>query len=354
MYLIDKLSTTSSHKKIVSCACPILVVISCVYFLNRQRSVTLLSTSLQVWYTAEQRIKRPTYINRDHGFCGPCPMNKSLSNAWQLTDIVARISPKLPFLVNIGAASADGGQYDPTYPLLTDTNLSFSALLIDSNKNPSLFNAYPNRNNVRIIHDFVWPETIVENLFEKYNISKNFTILKLDVDSYECSVLESILHAGYRPQLIHTEFNPIFPPPIIFIPIYNSTTKIYWTPPLWSNIGPFYGCSLSALSKLLKSFDYILVDVDFWDVIYIQRQIAQSTQIQVPANDDIAYQHGFRGHSCLPYCKENRKLYNNRIESAIKVALNQVNFTTYMAHIIDSFAPISLNNNHKHPYIISI
>ncbi|CAF3703824.1 unnamed protein product [Rotaria socialis] len=172
-------------------------------------------------------------------------------------------------------------------------NVSFSALLIDPNTDSSLFNAYPRRNNIQIIHDFIWSESAVQNIVDKYNVSKHFTILKLDIDS------------------------------------------------------------LSALSKLLKSFDYILLEVDFWDVIYIQREIAQSTQIQVPANDHIAYRHGFLEHSCLSYCKANAKLYNSEIENAIKTAWNESNFTTFMANVIDLFSPISLKTNGKHPYIIS-
>jgi hypothetical protein len=232
----------------------------------QRQTIFIQSTSFQVWYTAEQRIKRPTHINRDHGFCGPCPRDKHLSNAWQLFDLIAYISPEIPFLINIGAASYEGGQYDPTYSLLINRNLSIGALLIDPNTNPFLFNAYPKRSNIRIIHDFIWPETIVKNIFEKYNISKHFTILKLDVDSYECSILGHILRANYRPQIIHSEFNPIYPPPVIFMPIYNSITKNDWISQLWSNASPFYGCSLSALSKILTSFEYVLVDVDFWDV----------------------------------------------------------------------------------------
>jgi hypothetical protein len=331
------------------------MIVYFIYFFTRQQKFTIQSPSLQVWNTAEQRIKRPTYIDRDHGFCGPCPLDKQLSNAWRLTDLITIFSPNIPFLVNIGAASLGGGQYDPTHQLLTAINSSFGALLIDPHTDPSLFNAFPTRSNIHIIHDFIWAESIVQNIFEKYNISKDFTILKVDIDSYECSLLENILRANYRPQLIHTEFNPVFPPPVIFMPIYNSTKKNDWKPPLWSNSkSPFYGCSLSALSKLLKSFDYILVDVDFWDVIYIQRELAESAHIQVPANDDVAYQYGFLNHLCSRYCRGNAKLYNNHIERAIKFALNQSNFTAYMTHVIDSFAPISIKNKLKHPYIISL
>jgi hypothetical protein len=339
--------------KTLRITCILGLIVLSIYLFAQQQKVAIQYASLRVWHTAEQKIKRPPYINRDHGFCGPCPKNKQLSTAWQLTDLVTHISSNISFLVNIGAASTGGGQFDPTYPLLTATNLSFGALLIDPNPNPSLFDAYPTRSNIQIIHDFIWTESIVQNIFEKYNIPKYFTILKIDVDSYECSLLETILQANYRPQLIHTEFNPIFPPPVIFIPIYNATTKNDWKPSLWSNMGPFYGCSLSALSNILSLFDYILLEVDFWDVIYIQRQLAQSTDIQVPANDNVAYKAGFLDHSCFPYCRQNAKLYNNRIHSAIKTALNQSNFTAYMRVVIDSFAPISMKDNLKHPYIIT-
>jgi hypothetical protein len=300
MHPIDKPLTTASHQKILGCGYVVVGVIFFTYFLVQQRSVTFISTSLNVWNTLDQKIKRPTYINTDHGFCGPCPADRHISNAWQLKDLVSYISPKNPFLVNIGAASENGGIYDPTFPLLADTNSSFGALLIDPNSKPSLFYAYPRRNNIRLTHDYTWSESIIQNIFIKYNISKHFTLLKVDIDSYECSILKTILQAGYRPQLIHTEFNPIFPPPIIFMPIYNSSTKNDWKPPLWSTISPFYGCSLSALSKILLSFNYVLVEVEFWDVIYIKREIAESTQIQIPANDSIAYEHGFLSHACLP------------------------------------------------------
>ncbi len=334
--------------------CILGTIVFFMYVFTRQQKVPIQSPSLQVWYTEEQKRKPATYINLDHGFCGPCPIEQQLSNAWRLTDILTFFTPSNPFLVNIGAASNGGGKYDPTQPVLAAVNSSFGALLIDPHTDPGLFNAYPDRPNIRIVHNFSWSESIVQDIFEKNNLSKNFTILKVDVDSYDCTLIETILRANYRPQLIHSEFNPIFPPPVIFMPIYDPATKNDWVPELWNNVDVFYGCSLSALSKILKSFDYILLEVDFWDVIYIQRKLAESAHIQVPANDDIAYQYGFSNHLCLPYCRGNQKLYNQQIEIAIKVALNQSNFTEYMRNILDSAVPGSTKHKFKHPYIISL
>ncbi|CAM4857891.1 unnamed protein product [Rotaria socialis] len=50
-----------------------------------------------------------TRVNRDYGFCGPCPPDKLSSSAWQLIDLAAHISPERPFLINIGATSTVGG-----------------------------------------------------------------------------------------------------------------------------------------------------------------------------------------------------------------------------------------------------
>ncbi|CAF0950938.1 unnamed protein product [Adineta ricciae] len=354
MHLHYEQRTIRTCQRFVICICILVATIFFLYFLFQYQRVNSLWTPVHVWYTPEQRIKRPTYVNHDHGFCGPCPTHKLSSDAWRLIDLVQRLAPRNPFLINIGAASNYGGRYDPTYPVLTSTNSTFGALLIDPNPNPSLFSGYPNRTNIRITHDYVWTETIIPNIFERYNISKQFTILKVDIDSYECSVLESILQAGYRPQLIHTEFNPVFPPPVIFKPIYNPKVKNDWKPELWASNSPFYGCSLTALSQLLLSFDYILVEVDFWDVIYIERELVRSLGIQIPVNDQAAYEYGFLGHSCFPYCRENVKLYNNQIESAIRSTINQSNFTNYMKTILDSYAPISIKTKSKHPYEITV
>ena len=336
----------------ITLICGGILLLGYVYFYHLTGSIA--DKTLHIWYTVDQKINRPVHFNRDHGFCGSCPPEKQISTAWQLQDIITHLPPTTPFLLNIGAASSSGGIYDPTHPLLTAPNSSFGALLIDPNANPDFFSAYPRRSNIRIVHDYIWSESIVSDILIKYNVSKDFTLLKVDVDSYECSLLDAILRADYRPQLIHTEFNPIFPPPVIFMPIYHPATKNDWKPPLWANIGPFYGCSLSALSKVLQSFDYILVEVDYWDVIYVRREIAEAVHMQVPANDAVAYEHGFANHSCSPYCRENAKLYNSRIYNAIKNGMNQSNFTAYMTNVMNEYTPRSIKTDIKHPYTMAI
>ena len=326
-----------------------------VYFLLQPSSVSLLSRpSLSVWSKANERIQQAAYTNADHAFCGPCPAEAQKSTAWQLINLLGLIRPKTAFLVNIGAASAGGGVYDPTHPVLIAPNSSFGALLIDPNSDPALFNAYPKRENVQIKHDYIWAESVVETIFQRYQVPKDFALLKIDIDSYECSVFEAILRAGYRPDVIHTEFNPIFPPPVLFQPLYQPETKLDWKPALWMNTGPFYGCSLTALSTIFSSFGYLLLQVEFWDVIYVREEVARSASLQVPVNDRLGYEVGFLSHNCLPYCRKNPKLYNQQIFQSIETNLNQSNFTAKMRALLDTFAPSSAKTQEKHPYLIKV
>lgn len=346
-------TTTPTHRQ----KCRLLylagfsITIIVFYYITSANQMLNNSKSLSVWTKPDERVKRPVFMNRDHGLCGRCPPEKHGSDVWQLVDLIDKINPTTKYMVNIGAASSGGGQYDPTYPVLVG-NHSFGALLIDPNPDPKLFDAYPVRNNIQIKHDYIWPESIVKDVLEKYRVEKQFGLLKVDIDSYECSLIDSILKADYRPDIIHTEFNPIFAPPVVFIPIYDPAKKHDWNPPLWANHGPFYGCSLSALVKTVSKYDYVLLQVEFWDTVFIRKELAISKSIQVPVNEIVAYQVGYMEHSCLPHCKTNLKLYNQEIDLAIKKNILNEKFRLLMSPLIDQIAPKSKNTNEAHPYVI--
>ena len=243
------------------------------------------------------------HFNRDHGFCGFCPPEKQISTALQSQDIISHLPPTTSLLLNDGAASLGGGIYDPTHPLLTALSSSFGALLIDPNANTEFFSAYPRRSNIRIVHDYIWSESIVSDILVKFNVSQDFTLLKVDVDSYECFFLDAIL---------------------------------------------------PEVSKVLQSFGYILVEVDYWDVIYVRREIAETVHMQVRANDAVAYEHGFANDSCFAFCRDNAKLYNSRIYNAIKNDMNQSNFPAYTTNVMNEYAPRSIKTNLRHPFTIAI
>ena len=66
-----------------------------------------------------------------------------------------------------------------------------SLLMDGDNENPEI--------NLKKV--MFWPDNIVQ-LFEKYEVRREFDLLSVDMDSYDWWILEKILEAGYRPRVI--------------------------------------------------------------------------------------------------------------------------------------------------------
>ena len=49
-------------------------------------------------------------------------------------------------------------------------------------------------------------------LYLKYGVSREFDFLKVDIDSFNCAVLNETLALGYRPEFISMGFNPEITP----------------------------------------------------------------------------------------------------------------------------------------------
>lgn len=110
------------------------------------------------------------------------------------------------------------------------------------------------------------PSTIIETIEHK-KLGRNFNLLKLDFDGYECDVLEAILLAGYRPKVIVIELNPIWVPPMKFALKYN----IKWS---YGRGQPFfYGCSVQYAADLLEGYGYDFLQYPCWDGWFIRRDL---------------------------------------------------------------------------------
>merc|ERR1711970_1122598 len=58
----------------------------------------------------------------------------------------------------------------------------------------------------------IYPDSIAGAL-ESVVVPKEFDLLKVDVDSFECDFIEGVLKAGYRPLVITSEVNAVVVPP---------------------------------------------------------------------------------------------------------------------------------------------
>ena len=72
-----------------------------------------------------------------------------------------------------------------------------SLLMDGDNENPEI--------NLKKV--MFWPDNIVQ-LFEDYQVRREFDLLSVDMDSYDWWILEKILEAGYRPRVISMFHSP--------------------------------------------------------------------------------------------------------------------------------------------------
>lgn len=307
---------------------------------------------MNYWSSPNKRPLRPEYADIDHGSCGNCPQELQYSTFWKLQDVLEVLQAKKRWIVNIGAASYGGGRYDPVFPILL-SNHSYDALIIDPNKKDSLWNAYPTKTNIKILYDYVWPETM-GNILKEQNIPHNdIALVKIDVDSYDCNILHSLLKQNYTPNVLHVEFNPIFPPPISFIPTYDAKQKFAWSPPLWVQSGPFYGCSLTALNEIATSFGYVLLQVEAWDAVFLKNNLVLQHGFRIPVDEIAAYSAGFTKFPCIKYCTKNPKLFNQEILTSVSNSHDWNHNEIQITSKIHTMAPKIASSSKRHPFCVT-
>eukprot|EP01083_Nonionella_stella_P020263 56168_1 len=107
--------------------------------------------------------------------------------------------------------------------------------------------------NARInLHkEFIFESNIVQ-LFQKYNVSKQFDLLSTDTDFKDFWISQAILEAGYKPNVIVSEINPTF------AKRYAITVPLYVDQETWDGTN-YFGTSPMALVILYRKYNYSLV-----------------------------------------------------------------------------------------------
>jgi len=93
----------------------------------------------------------------------------------------------------------------------------------------------------------------INSLFQKYNVPLIFDILSIDLDSFDYWVWKNI-SSRYKPNLIITEINSFFPPPIAI------TQKDVFHNPSTHDV--HFGMSLQAAFRLARSKGYSLFYIE--------------------------------------------------------------------------------------------
>jgi hypothetical protein len=151
--------------------------------------------------------------------------------------------------VDIGAG--DGIRWSNTYALFR-SGWKGVGVEYDSRKAVKLAEAYKYYTNVSACRCRVAPHNVVA-LLEAFEIERDFSVLNLDIDSYDYWVLDALL-TRFRPRLVITEINEKIPPPIKFVVGYDPDFELRHH---------FYGYSIASLAELCERHDYALIELEY-------------------------------------------------------------------------------------------
>ena len=90
-------------------------------------------------------------------------------------------------------------------------------------------------------------------------------MLKIDIDSFDCDLLATLLTAGLRPKFLALEVNPNVPPPLHFSWRFDPAAPavdLSINRSEWDWMLPLFGCSLATQAAVAAEFGYGLVF--FW------------------------------------------------------------------------------------------
>tara|TARA_B100001029_G_C15042703_1_gene444820 strand:- start:394 stop:1263 length:870 start_codon:yes stop_codon:yes gene_type:complete len=112
---------------------------------------------------------------------------------------------------------------------------------------------YNNNSNFNFTKGWVTKENSVDffNTSLKKIKSNKIDLLSIDLDGNDYYILEELLSKIELPNIIITEYNAKFPPPVLF--------KIKYDPNHKWNLDDYFGASLCELVNLMKNFSYKLV-----------------------------------------------------------------------------------------------
>jgi len=131
-------------------------------------------------------------------------------------------------------------------------------------------------------------------------------VLKVDIDSYDCPVLEVLLGA-VQARIILVEANPSIPPPYQWAMLHH--------PELWDFFNgfkspeevPIRGCSLAYEVDLLQRFGYDFIAFGGHDAIFTHSSVRSAwSPLRPPMDEFDCYNEAFIAANGIPIAKTRR------------------------------------------------
>ncbi len=201
-----------------------------------------------------------------------------------LKQILSRMDVNNGYVVDI--AASDGVTQSCTLGFFENPNWAGLAVEMDPFKFSKLAFIYANFPNAKLARGRITPNNI-SFIMNGFEVPHEFTLLNLDIDSYDLYVIDKLLKSGFKPKIISMEVNEKIPPPIFFTVDYDEAH--YWQG------DHFYGCSLSAASDTVKPYGYILESLQYNNAIFIRSDMANDLFDDLSV--ETAYDIGYRNKS---------------------------------------------------------
>lgn len=156
---------------------------------------------------------------------------------------------------------------DPVNSLLLGT-ANARALLVDADaaRLRKAVRALP-PSKVVALAEHVTPHSVRNQLQRAGLLGAPLSVLKIDIDSFDCDLLMATLAAGTRPRVIVLEANVKFPPPLRFSAHFDERVAV------GSRLGKPWGCSLAYQHAMLGEFGYDLLHLDTLDSVHVLRSV---------------------------------------------------------------------------------
>ncbi len=199
----------------------------------------------------------------------------------RLKRIVSLMQIDRGYVVDI--AASDGVEQSCTLGFFREANWGGLAVEMDPVKFSKLAFVYARFPNARLARCRVTPGNVIA-ILQGFEVPVDFSLLNLDIDSYDLHVIDALLKSPYRPKIISMEINEKIPPPIFFSVDFDESH--FW------KFDHFFGCSLTAASQIVRPHGYVLESLQYNNAIFIRSELAKD--FFPDANVEQAYDDGYR------------------------------------------------------------
>lgn len=189
--------------------------------------------------------------------------------------LYSKIKPRHKYYVEFGARSGNG--IENTHNLRV--NCGWTGLLMEGNEtNVAKSNGLCNL-------EWINSQNIMD-LFEKYEVPKDFDFLSIDIDSDDVYVFDAIDFEKYKPSVVIGEYNPGIPNhlPLAIEEGKSDYGKDYHEPK--NNYFPMYhGCNIHAWCVAAKKKGYSIITTCGVNVVMVRNDYIDL--FDIPSLDDI-------------------------------------------------------------------